>query len=141
MAAGQESIRLKNMAHRVLILERRYAHCQCTQCACVYQLIKLGLLLYESYSMSCYSLYHAGAMENVRSMLSLIIQEFNLNQNDTPNDLMSPIMGELMTEATAKVRYRHNSVQCRTKQYTTLHYTTPHHTTLYHTTLHCTTPN
>lgn len=85
-------------------------------------------------------------MENVRSMLSLIIQEFNLNQNATPSDLMSPAMGESMAEATAKVRYRHNNVQCRTEHYTTLHYShylTFHYTTLNspprHTKLHCTT--
>ena len=68
-------------------------------------------------------------MENVRSMLSLIIQEFNLNQNASPTDLTSPATGALMTESTAKVRNLY-TVQCSTAQYSTVQYSTVQYSTV-----------
>ena len=79
-------------------------------------------------------------MENVRSMLSLIIQEFNLNQNASPTDLTSPATGALMTESTAKVRNLY-TVQCSTAQYSTVQYSTVQYSTVQCSTPHYTTPH
>ena len=67
--------------------------------------------------------YRTGAMENVRSMLCLIVEEFNLNQN-TPAQRKTSFSGSAESQTTVKVCRCQHAVQNRTELYGTVQYGT-----------------